>query len=232
MDTEPIQDAHWVLVPGTLCTGAVFDGMLDHLGVPRARRHVVRLRAPGVDDYADVLSKVPGDSVICGFSLGAIVAAHLADRLSAARLILFAVTPHPDDPARAGDRHAFARTVAASGGAAALAPGLSGLAGPDPEAARRIILDMAEVAAGDIAAQTELAMGRPGAARALSACGLPLWVLTGSDDRQTPPKVGREAAGYAPKGAFRLLDGLGHYALLEDPEACAAALLDLEGTAR
>ncbi|CTQ49488.1 alpha/beta fold hydrolase [Jannaschia donghaensis] len=230
MAIEPLTARPWVLLPGTLCTGQVFDGMLDRLGVPSDRRRTLALRQPTVAAYASTLRDVSEDAVICGFSLGAIVAAHHANRLRCARLILFAVTPHPDDPANAGGRRAFAARVGSVGGAAAIAASLASLKGPDPAAARALILDMADMAAGDIVAQTDLAIGRPGATMALAASRVPIWVLTGARDEQTPSEIGRAVADAAACGSFRALDGLGHYALLEDPQACADALLDLERT--
>jgi pimeloyl-ACP methyl ester carboxylesterase len=44
----------------------------------------------------------------------------------------------------------------------------------------------------------------------LPACAVPLHVVTGSEDVQTPPRRGREVADAAPLGRFHLLDGLGH----------------------
>lgn len=228
MGIEPLRDRPWVLLPGTLCTGAVFRGLLDRIGVPEVRRSTILLNQPNVGAYAGALRDVPVDAVVCGFSLGAILATHHADRLTCARLILFAVTPHADDPAKAEDRRAFARRVETMGGGAALAPALPVLNGPDPDGARVHLLDMADAAAPDIAAQTRLALTRPGALPALSRARMPVHVLTGAFDRHTPPEAGRAASSAAPSGRFRLLARLGHYALSESPGACADALAEQE----
>ena len=88
----------------------------------------------------------------------------------------------------------------------------------------------ADIAAPDIAAQTQVALTRPGALTALSRARLPVLALTGSEDRQTTPEAGHAAADAAPIGGFQLLPGLGHYALIEDPAACANAVMALERT--
>ena len=223
MATDP-RRVDWILVPGTLCTGAVFDPLLDALGVPRDRRRVVPLTQPDVGDYRAALTDAAEGAVFCGFSLGAIVLAHLADLLPASRILLFGLNPHADDPAKAAGRHALCRDVAATGGAAAMAARLPDLRGPRAGPARAAILEMAEATATDIEAQTALALGRPGALPALSRATAPILVLTGGADRQAPPALGRAAADAAPRGRFVELPGLGHYALLEDPAACAAAV--------
>lgn len=226
MATDDLAGENWVLLPGTLCSGAVFDPFLDALGVPPPRRHVIPLTRPSVGDYLPDMRGVAEGAVICGFSLGAIVAAHLADRLPAARMILFGLNPHADDPAKAPGRTALAADVAGQGGRAALAPRLPPLGGADPEATRATLLEMAEACGVDIDAQTTLALTRPGALPALSRAAMPVLTLTGSDDRQAPAELGRAAAQAAPRGSFRPLPGLGHYALVEDPVACARTVTD------
>lgn len=230
MAIEDLRNRDWLLLPGTLCNGAAFDGFLDALGVAPARRHVIPMRHPAVEDYRQELHSAARDAVVCGFSLGAIVAAHHADRLDAARVILFALNPGPDDPAKADGRHALARAVATEGGAGAMTSRLPPLAGPDPDAARALILAMADATAHEIDAQTALAMSRPGALDALSRTRMPTFLLTGSEDSATPEALGQAAAATAPRGLYRQLPGLGHYALLEDPAACATAVIELEET--
>ncbi|WP_417210168.1 alpha/beta fold hydrolase [Antarctobacter sp.] len=215
----------WVLLSGTLCTDAVFDGLLDALGVPSASCRPVALRRPAVEDYLPELRAacLPG-AVVCGFSLGALVAAHLADRLLASQFILFGLNPHADDPAKREGRLRLARDVAVTGGAAALAQRLAPLCGPDPKAARRQILAMADETADAIPAQTELALSRPGALESLAQARAPVSLFTGTRDAAAPFWMAQDAANVARHGRAIPLAGLGHYALVEDPAACAEAV--------
>jgi len=226
-DTDDLARRPWVLLPGTLCTGAVFDGMLDVLGVPAAHRQVVALKWPFVEDYGAVFDAMPEDAIVCGFSLGAIVAAHHADRMAAHRLVLFGVNPYADDPLKAVGRRELAQDVGAMGGAAALRARAPDLYGPAPDTARAMIHAMADADAGYIAAQTQLALTRPGALPALARAQMPVLVLTGSRDGAAPPAQGQAAATAAPCRQFYTLEGLGHFALLENPDACAAALMHM-----
>ena len=228
MAIEHLRSLDWVLLPGTLCTEQVFTEFLDELKIPAARRKPVRLEFPAVDDYAEILHPLAANAVLCGFSLGAIVAAHHSDLLRAKRIILFAVNPFADDPAKAEGRRELERDVVEHGTAEALAARLPVLNGPSPDRARAAILSMAGEAAPDIEAQTSLAMTRPGALNALGRCRIPLMVLTGTRDEMAPVALGRAAADAAPSGRFGALPNLGHYALVEDPKRCAQVLLDLE----
>ncbi|WP_417522713.1 alpha/beta fold hydrolase [Marinovum sp.] len=215
----------WLLLPGTLCTGAMFGGFLDALGVAAALRHPVAMDRPTVEAYLPELQVAcrPG-AIVCGFSLGALVAAHLADRLPAGRFILFGLNPHADDPARRDGRLQLAREVGRNGGAAALATRLPDLCEPDPDKARRMILAMADDTAEAMPAQTELSLTRPGALPALAGARAPVDLFTGARDTVTPLALAQEAAAVAPQGRVLPLAGLGHYALIEDPAACAAAV--------
>lgn len=226
MAIDDLTGRDWVLLPGTLCSGAIFGPFLDALGVAPARRHVIPLTRPSIEDYLPDLRGVTEGAVVCGFSLGAIVAAHLADRLPAAGMILFGLNPHADDPAKAPGRTALAADVAGQGGRAALATRLPPLGGADPEATRASLLEMAEACGADIDAQTALALTRPGALPALSRATMPVLTLTGSEDGQAPVDLARAAAQAASNGTFCALPGLGHYALAEDPVACARAVTD------
>lgn len=230
MATDGLADRPWLLLPGTLCTSAVFDAFLDALAVPSCRRQSVELNRPTVEDYAEILADLSEDTVVCGFSLGAIVAAHNADRMKAHRLVLFGFNPFCDPPDRESGRHILARDVAELGGGAALTLRTPDLHGPAPDVARQLIYDMADATSDWIDAQTALALGRPNALAALSHTRIPVRVLTGSQDAISPPAQGRAAAQAAPDGQFCLLDGLGHYALIEDPIACADALMKMEET--
>lgn len=224
MGTPDITDRPWLLLPGTLCTGAVFDGFLDALGVKPDQRHYIPVDRPAIADYLADFDDLTPDTIVCGFSLGAIIAAHAADRMSAHSLILFGVNPFADDPAKAEGRLALARDVTAHGGAAALQTRALDLAGPQQSEARRHIYAMADQSAHLIDAQTQLALTRPGALPALARATLPVLALTGSRDSAAPPAKGLAAAQAAPSGRFHSLEGLGHFALLENPQACALAV--------
>jgi len=210
------------LLPGTLCTGAVFDGFLDALGVPSENRQYVELSRPCVDDYRPVFEAVTNETVVCGFSLGAIVAAHAADVMTPHRLILFGLNPFADDPGRAEARRMLANDVTTQGGGAALRSRKPDIFGAEPDQTHQQICKMAAKTAHLIDAQTQLALTRPGALAALAGAQMPVLSVTGTCDTSAPVAQGQAAADAAPLGSFYALDGLGHFALLENPQTCAA----------
>lgn len=224
MATEGLSDRPWLLLSGTLCTAAVFDRFLDDLGVAHSARTYVTLDRPSVQDYRADFEGLANGTIVCGFSLGAIVAAYFADKLTVDRLILFGLNPYADDPAKAPSRHALAQDVLAHGGAAVIKTRLSDVFGPDPDATRAAICEMAEKTAPLIAAQTQLALNRPSVLPALEQAAMPVLAATGTQDQVTPVSQGQAAAQSAPNGQFRPLEGLGHFALMESPDTCAAVV--------
>lgn len=226
MAIESLSTRPWILLPGTLCTGEVFTGCLDLLGVPEASRHTVLLTHGDIADYQEPLAALcTAQSIMCGFSLGAIVAAHLADQLAPAAFVLFGLNPLADDPTKREGRLRLASDTHERGGAAAMAERCGPLAGDAPEEVHRRILDMAAQMQGHIDAQTRLALSRPGATASLSAALSPVSLFVGGDDVMTPPELSRDMASIGKYCQTCVLPGLGHYALLEDPRACADALV-------
>lgn len=227
MAIEGLSDRPWILLPGTLCTSAMFDPFLDALGVAKANRRYIELDRPSVADYRGAFEIVTADTVVCGFSLGAIVAAHAADRMTPYSLVLFGLNPFADDPNKAQGRRALFDDVKRMGGAAALQGRGPDVYGPTPDQTRNAIFLMADQAAHLIEVQTQLALWRPGALPALAQSTAPVLCLTGSHDNAAPSAQGRAAAQSTPGGQFCELDGLGHFALIEDPDACAKAARSL-----
>lgn len=224
MATRALFDRPWLLLPGTLCTRAVFDGVLDAMGVTVANRRYIDASRPCVEAYHADFDSVTKETIVCGFSLGAIIAAHFADRMAPHSLIVFGLNPFADDPGKAAGRQSLAHDVKTMGGAAALTARTPDVFGATPDQTRARIYAMADETAHLIDAQTQLALSRPGALSALAKAQSPVLSLTGSQDTSAPMAQGQAAADAAPMGQFHSLAGLGHFALLEDPGLCAAAI--------
>lgn len=218
----------WVLVPGTLCTGEVFAPILDRLGVAPARRHVLMPDAPAVTDYGDRLrAAVQGGEIVCGFSLGALILSHNLPALARARaLVLLAANPHPDPPENRAGRLAVRDRVLAGEGPAWVAQNWEAMSTDRGTGLRDRVAVMAAATASLIPAQTDLAASRPGAAEALRATHLPTVFVTGAEDRMTPPDMVCDIARDMPRATLAVPDGLGHFALLEDPDRVAQAIRD------
>lgn len=217
---------HWLLIPGTLCTAAIFDPLLNALGVPNKYRDVLTLDQPSIATYRERLPvRATTGTIVCGFSLGAIVTAHCADKLAHAHaIVLFGINPYADAPEKRAGRLAMRDQVAAMGARRYMKANPPPLYAGDVTAARETIAAMAVESEAHLPAQTELALNRPGAMAALEQCIVPVITLAGTKDAMTPVAQAAAAAEAAPEGRTITLEGLGHYALLEDARACADAL--------
>lgn len=217
---------NWLLVPGTLCTAAIFDPLLDALDVPSENRDALTLDQPSIAAYRDRLpSRAAPGSIVCGFSLGAIVTAHCADLLAHVHaIVLFGINPYADAPEKRAGRLLMRDQVATMGARRFMEANPPPLFAGDVPTAHATIAAMAAEAETYLPAQTELALSRPGALPALSQCIAPVIILTGTRDAMTPVAQAAAAAEAAPDGRTIALEGLGHYALLEDPSACADTL--------
>jgi len=216
----------WVLVPGTLCTGAVFDPMLDRLGAPRPHRVVLTPDAPVITEYADRLRDTvrPGD-IVCGFSLGALVLSRNLAALQGARaVVLLAANPFADPPENRAGREAVRDRVLAGEGAAWITETWSAMSTDRSDRVRAQVIAMADTTRTLIPAQTTLAASRPDATEDLRRSDLPVLFITGSKDRLTPPSLLRDIVPEMPCARLATLAGRGHFALLEDPDGMADAI--------
>ena len=216
----------WVLMPGTLCTERVFDPLMDALGVSRGERHVIVPDAPDVRDYALRLEReVTGGEIVCGFSLGALVLAHNLDALRGAHaVVLLASNPFPDPPENRANRAAVRDRVLTGGAREWVFENWTAMSASGRDGLRDFVATMAEETAELIPEQTELAASRPGAQDDLARTDLPLIFVTGSEDRLTPPSLVSTIVDTAKDAQFHVIDGLGHFALIEAPDAVAKAI--------
>lgn len=172
------------------------------------------------DDLAAVLDGLGVDSAaVVGHSMGTLVVRALATRHSdkvSAMVLLGAVT----EPAEAGRQAQHERAaVLREKGTAAVAPGV--VANALSEATRR---DRPEVAA--FVRELVMRQDPEGYARnceALAAAtdpgpiapGLPLLLITGTDDKVGPPQVSHELAAGRDDAVVEILPGIGHWTALE-----------------
>lgn len=170
--------------------------------------------------------------VLVGHSMGALVALEAAARAGArvAGLALLGMTPampvHPDllAAAREGShRAAPLMTQWALGRPAQLggnpAPGLW------LTAATLRLLEEADAAT--LAADLAACAAYDGAEAAAPRVACPALLLSGGEDRMTPPGKALAFVGAFAKGRSRVLAGAGHMMMLEDPAATLAALREV-----
>jgi 3-oxoadipate enol-lactonase len=195
--------------------------------------------SPGVvtmEDYADdmaaLLDALRIDKVVfCGLSMGGYIgfqfAKHYPDRL--AGLILCDTRAVPDTPEAAKNREALAAKVLKEGTSVVaedmmkklFAPGTLE-AGGDEVASIRAVMENARPE-GVAAALHGLAT-RPDSRELLGQIEVPTLVIVGEHDVISPPDEMKAIADAIPGAEFLLVEGAGHMAPLEKPEAVNAAI--------
>jgi len=183
------------------------------------------------DDVAAVLDRLGLDrAVVGGVSMGGYVTMELLrrhpDRVRGALLVDTKATA--DTPAARNGRLAAADAVLADG-PGVLAGMLDGLLG---DTTRRSRPDVVATVAGWLAgvdpaavawAQRAMA-GRPDSLETLAGAGVPLAVVVGAEDTLSPPREAHAMAQARPGTPVHVVPGCGHLAVIEAPDAAAAAL--------
>lgn len=200
--------------------------MLEQLGVALDRCQFIDASAPHVQDYdAPLRAAVRGDEIVCGFSLGAMIVAHNLGALTHAKAVVFlACNPFPDAAGNRANRETTRDRILAGDAAGWLDEHWAAMSTATRETIKTQVASMATRMTDHITAQTQLALSRPGAAEHLVAAQLPLVFVTGGQDRLTPPDPLRPIAQACPNASFNVLNGLGHFALLEAPDRVALAI--------
>jgi len=221
-----------LLLPGTLCTGAIFEHQIKALEPLASRVEVVQFRRErSIEEMAaTVAQRIPTGTAaaIAGFSMGGMVALALARQEPGkiARLALINSNHHGDRPER--------RTRRLDQLAAATESDLPGLIERDylprylhrqRPGHRALILDMArELGMDCFRAQTAALADRPDASVSLRALDCPTLILGATDDPLCPPPVQLEMHRLAAHSDLVMLGDCGHFSTLERPEAVSDAM--------
>lgn len=187
-----------------------------------------------MDDYAadvDALleTRRVDRAVIGGLSMGGYAAFALFRRAPGRfrGLILADTRPQPDsEDARTGRTKMIelARREGPRAIAEEMLPRLIGPRNRRPDLEHRIrSMAEANTTSGLTGALVRM-MRRPDSTSMLGTIACPTLVIVGSDDVLTPPPVAREMRRQMPKAELEIIEGAGHLASLEQPEAFNAAV--------
>jgi 3-oxoadipate enol-lactonase len=179
-------------------------GLLDHLGIQRA--------------------------VVGGLSMGGYVALAFwrrhADRVRA--LCLLDTRAEPDTPEGKANRDATVAAVQRDGAEAFARGQMPRLLAPasltDTRLAGKALAMMAAMPAPGIINTLYALRDRPDSRPGLPTISVPTLVVTGDQDRVTPPEVGRAMAESVPGARLLIIKGAGHLSPMERPRAVNRAL--------
>jgi pimeloyl-ACP methyl ester carboxylesterase len=223
--TDPL-----ILIPGFMCDARAFLPQIATLA--KGRNFLVALPTQGtVEDSANhILATAPQQFALVGQGLGGDVALEILhrapDRVS--RIVLLSTDPMAEAPPLAAAREA--RMIAARAGRLADAMAqevpFSSLAdGPHRSDIYSTLSAMAQDMGPDVfAAQSRALQRRPDQQKTLRRAQLPALIVAGAQDRLVGARRQELSAGLMPFAKFVLIEGAGHMAPLEQPQAVTDAL--------
>ena len=219
-----------LLLPGNMC-----DERMWHQTLPAFAGWKVEHYLPQEGSIPDMaracLNRFQGPLLPIGFSMGAIVAAAIADiaPLRIAALGLIDTNTGPDRPERASARGRQQRDV--RDGALAdvvmeeLKPAYFAKQNRSNKQLRALVLDMA-VTVGDetFVSQSEALRTRPDYCHVLQNIEAPIFLACGEEDDLCTPELHKQMASHARNVELHIIPGAGHMLPLEQPEKLRTVL--------
>jgi len=221
-----------VLLPGLACDQRLFEAQLPALPpalpvqVSDAHARHDRIEAMA----AAVLAENAGPLILCGASMGGMVAMEVARQEPGrvAGLALLGTNARAETPEmfelRGSAIELFengeARDVIEFNAGIAFHPSRAG----DTALLRRYVDLVLDAGVQQLVRQNRALMVRPDARSHLPALRCPVLVMCGDDDRLTPPECSREIAALIPQAELVWVAQCGHMLTMERPELVNATL--------
>ncbi len=222
---------HLVLIPGLLCTRALYEPQIAALG---ARVQVQVADHTAADTMAGlaaaILERAPRRFALAGLSMGGYIAFEIMRQAPerVERLALIDTSARADAPEQSENRRRLVALAEKKGvvvPAREMFPKLVAPSRADDELLREVFLEMAEVTGvKGFANQQAAIMGRADSRPTLGQITCPTLVLVGEDDQLTPPEMAREMAQGIAGSRLAIIPGSGHLSTLEEPDAVSAEL--------
>ncbi|HYD77277.1 alpha/beta fold hydrolase [Ramlibacter sp.] len=215
-----------VLLPGLAGNDSMWRDQLADLADFRPHVTDVHMRHATVAEMAaGLLSRFPGELVLCGASMGGMVAMEAA-RQAPGRirgLALLGTTARPEDDAMRGVRENAIRLFEQGRMREVIEPNVGMAFHPDrakdADLTGRYLEFVLQAGAGQLVRQNRAVIGRPDARTHLPSLRCPVLVMCGEDDQLTPPALSREIAALVPGAQLVMLPRCGHMLTMEQPEA-------------
>jgi pimeloyl-ACP methyl ester carboxylesterase len=171
-----------------------------------------------------VLAQAPPFFAAAGLSMGGYLLFELLRRAPERidRVAFINTSARADDEVQARRRRGLAIAVEIGQFKGVTRKGLSGIVAPEnvelPGLAETVMSMTERVGRAAFQRQQRALLERPDSRPDLAAIDVPVLVISGAQDRLTPPALGEEIAAAIPHARFELLDPAGHLAPLEQPK--------------
>ena len=220
-----------VLLPGLGGDEAMWREELEALAPWSPHVSDVHMRHPTLPEMAAaLLARHPGPLLLCGASMGGMVALEAA-RQAPHRIRALALLGTTARPESAEARRAREQAIALfdQGRVAEVIEPNAALAfhpshAHDTARVRRYADMVLRAGAAQLARQNRAVLARPDARPHLPTLRCPTLVMCGQDDPITPPECAREIAALVPGAELVLLPHCGHLLTMEQPQAVSAHL--------
>jgi pimeloyl-ACP methyl ester carboxylesterase len=226
-----VQRTPLVLVPGLLCTRALWEAQLTgladvaHMTVADHTRHDSMM---GIAE--SILAAAPHQFALAGLSMGGYIALEII-RLAPERVIKAAFLDtgsRADTPERSAARRELIAAAERDGARAVqerLMPVLIHKERLTDKPLVDAVLRMGEDTGVEAFRRQQMAlMGRPNSRPMLKGIQCPALVLVGREDALTPLELSQEIANGIPKAKLEIVSDCGHLSTMERPEAVNRAL--------
>jgi pimeloyl-ACP methyl ester carboxylesterase len=220
-----------VLVPGLLCTGALWApqiAALSDIADCMVADHTRHDTMAGI--AASILAAAPERFVLAGLSMGGYISYEIVRQAPARveRLALLDTGSRADTPERTAARRALLVSAEKEGVRRAqelLMPALVHPARLSDKPLVDIIRQMAvDTGLEAFKRQEEAIISRPDNRPLLATIRCRTLVIVGQEDALTPPELAREIADGIPGATLEIVPDCGHMSTLERPEAVNRAL--------
>ena len=224
-------DTTLLLIPGLAANEVMWQAQVAALATWRPVVTDVHTRHASIPAMAAaLLEEHPGMLVLCGASMGGMVAMEAARQAPEriAGLALLGTNAAPESAAMRAVRE-DAITAFGQGRAREIIEPNVGLAfhpdqARDPALVEAYLGFVLEAGADQLIAQNRAVIARPDARRHLPSLRCPVLVMCGEDDQLTPPELSREIAQLAPGAELVLVPRCGHMLTMAQPEAVNGVL--------
>ncbi len=215
-----------VLLPGLAGNEAMWRDQLAGLADLRPQVSDVHMRHETLTEMAaGLLARFPGELVLCGASMGGMVAMEAARQASGRirGLALLGTTAQPEDEEMRSVREKAIRLFEQGRAREVIEPNVGMAFHPDrandARLAGRYLDFVLEAGAEQLIRQNRAVIGRPDARTHLPALRCPVLVMCGEDDQLTPPALSREIAALVPGARLVMVPRCGHMLTMEQPDA-------------
>lgn len=212
-----------ILIPGLAGDAVMWRAQLPALQAFEPQVADVHVRQAGIAGMAGaLLGETGGDLVLCGASMGGMVAMEAArqapDRIKG--LALLGTTARPETDDMRALREAAIELFAQGRAAEVIEPNVGFAFHPDNAAAlREAYLEFVLRAGADqLIRQNRAVIERPDARAHLPRVRCPTLVMCGEADQLTPPECSREIASLVPGAQLVMVPRCGHMLTMERPD--------------